>query len=134
MIDANMAIGSQLQSVTTTFSVDMFASGGIKTIHNDQEAAEREGLSAPIAVGPQVAALIFRMMRESLGEGWISGGRCALTFRRPTPVDQTAVAHGILKSKTPEGSDRFRLEFDVWVQLPNGEKTIVGNASGLISR
>jgi acyl dehydratase len=134
MIDADMPIGTQLPSVSTTFSIEMFAGGGVKTIHNDREAAEREGLSAPIAVGPQVAALIFRMMRENLREGWITGGRCALTFRRPTPVDQRAVAHGVLKSKVAEGADQLRVEFDVWVQLPDGEKTIVGSASGLIPK
>jgi hypothetical protein len=112
----------------------MFGAGGIKTIHNNQEAAAREGLMAPIAVGPQVAALIFRMMRENLREGWITGGRCSLTFRRPTPVDQTAVAYAVLTAKEAEGPDHLRVQFDVWVQLPDGEKTIVGTASGLVAK
>src|ERR1700720_4552216 len=109
MINADTPLGAALTPVSRIFSVEMFASGGIKTIHNDQEAAKREGLDAPIAVGPQVAALIFLMMRETLREGWITGGRSALTFRRPTPVDQHAVAHGVLKSKAAEGPDKLRV-------------------------
>lgn len=126
------APGAALPPVASRFTIDMFGAGGVKTIHNDQEAAEREGLPAPIAVGPQVAALIFRMMRSALGEGWISGGRCSLTFRRATPVDVFAIARGVLKSKTPEADGNVRLEFVVWVEIANGEKTIVGTASGIV--
>src|SRR2546429_497407 len=68
-------LGTYLPPVASRFTADMFKGGDIKTIHNDQAAAAREGLSAPIAVGPQVAALIFRMMRGALREGWIRGGR-----------------------------------------------------------
>ena len=133
-ITENTPLGTALPTVGTRFTVDMFKSGDIKTIHNDQAAAEREGLPAPIAVGPQVAALIFRMMRQTLGSGWVVGGRSSLTFRRPTPVDQSAVAHGVLKSKALEGANQVRVDFDVWVELPNGEKTIVGTAGGLVPR
>jgi acyl dehydratase len=134
LITEDTALGTSLPTVGTRFTVDMFRSGDIKTIHNDKAAAEREGLAAPIAVGPQVAALIFRMMRQTLGEGWITGGHASLTFRRPTPVDQTAVAHAVLKSKAPVGENQLRVDFEVWVELPNGDKTIVGTAGGLVRR
>jgi acyl dehydratase len=130
-LTADTPVGTSLSPVSTRFTIEMFKSGDVKTIHNDQAAAEREGLAAPIAVGPQVAALIFRMLRNALREGWICGGRSSLTFRRPTPVDQTTVANGVLTGKAKEG-DQVRLEFDVWVELPDGEKTIVGTASGLV--
>jgi acyl dehydratase len=126
------APGASLPPVASRFTVDMFGAGGVKTIHNDQEAAEREGLAAPIAVGPQVAALIFRMMRSAFGEGWIKGGRCSLTFRRPTPVNVFAVARGVLKSRTTDPDGKIRLEFDVWVETADGEKTVVGTASGVV--
>ena len=45
-------LGYLLPAVSKQMSIEMFKSD-IKTIHNDQEAAEREGLPAPIAVGPQ---------------------------------------------------------------------------------
>jgi acyl dehydratase len=128
---ADLQLGASLPPVSQRFHLDMFKSGDIKTIHNDQEAAEREGLKAPIAVGPQVAALIFRMMRSAFRQHWIIGGRCSLTFRRITPADAFATAHGVLRSKTLEG-DAVRLEFDVWVETENGEKSIVGSASALV--
>lgn len=128
---ANLELGAPLSPVSQRFNLDMFKSGDIKTIHNDQAAAEREGLKAPIAVGPQVAALIFRMMRSAFREHWVVGGRCALTFRRATAADAFATAHGVLKSKTAEG-DKVRLEFDVWIETEDKEKTIVGTASALV--
>lgn len=129
---AEMRPGDRLQPVSRSFSVDMFMSGDVKTIHNDVAAAQREGLEAPIAVGPQVAALIFKMMRQSFGSGWIAGGRTQLTFRRPTPVDQPATAHGSLSAVSTEADGSVRMDFDVWVELPDGEKCIVGTASGLL--
>ncbi len=128
-IGEDVEIGTALEPVSRTFSVDMFA-GATKTIHNDREAAEREGLSAPVAVGPQVAALIFRMLRAAFGAGWIQGGRVSLTFRRPTFCGAAATAHGVVTGKQREGGGT-RLTCDVWVETADGEKTIVGTASGL---
>lgn len=134
LLSEHTPVGTALPPQSTRFTVEMFRSGDIKTIHNDHAAAQREGLPAPIAVGPQVAALIFRMMRVAFRDGWVTGGRSSLTFRRPTPVDVHASAKGILRAKTPESAECVRLEFDVWVELPDGEKTIVGTASGLVRR
>lgn len=131
-VTKDMEVGAMLPAVSRRFNVEMFGAGGVKTIHNDAEAAAAEGLPAPIAVGPQVAALIFKMMRQSFGPGWIAGGKTALTFRRPTPVDQVATAHGRLVSRSEEADGRTRLEYEVWVELPDGEKPIVGTASALV--
>ena len=73
-LNSKTPLGFELPSVSRQFSVEMFKSDDEKTIHNDQAAAEREGLPAPVAVGPQVAALIFRMMHSCFEEGWIKGG------------------------------------------------------------
>lgn len=133
LLNDSTPIGTELPLVAGRFTVEMFTAGGIKTIHNDQAAAEREGLAAPIAIGPQVAALIFRMLRSTLREGWIVGGRSALTFRRPVPIGDLVVARGVLTGREPDGED-VRLTFDVWVELPDGTKPIVGSASGLVPR
>ena len=125
-------IGSKLPTVSRKFSVKMFASAeGIKTIHNDQKAAAKEGLNEPIAVGPQVAALIFKMMRISFGAGWIVGGESDLTFRRPVSSNCQATAHGVVKTILPEG-DKLRVICEVWVESEETEKAIVGTCSGLI--
>ena len=95
IITAETPIGYELPSLARRFNISMFAAGGMKTIHNDEEAARAEGLVGPIAVGPQVAALIFRMMGLCFGAGWIVGGRNALTFRRPVGVYDFCVAGGV---------------------------------------
>ena len=134
IITAETPIGYELPPIARRFNISMFAAGGIKTIHNDEEAARAEGLEGPIAVGPQVAALIFRMMGLCFGAGWIVGGRNALTFRRPIGVDDFCVARGVVQSKTPEGDHHIRVTCDVWVETEQGEKAIVGACSGLVER
>lgn len=132
-VTEDVAVGASLPPVSRKFNVEMFAAGGAKNIHNDQAAAEREGLRAPIAVGPQVAALIFRMLRMSFGEGWVKGGMVSIAFRRPTYCTDFATAKGIVTEKTAEG-DNWRVACDVWVETQDGAKTIVGTASGLTPR
>lgn len=134
IITAETPIGYELPSVARRFNISMFAAGGMKTIHNDEEAARAEGLAGPIAVGPQVAALIFRMMGLCFGAGWIVGGRNALTFRRPVGVNDFCVARGVVQSKTPEGDHHIRVTCDVWVETEQGDKAIVGTCSGLVER
>ncbi len=134
IITAETPIGYELPPIARRFNISMFAAGGIKTIHNDEEAARAEGLEGPIAVGPQVAALIFRMMGLCFGAGWIVGGRNALTFRRPVGVSDFCVARGVVRSKTPEGDHHIRVTCEVWVENQPGEKAIVGTCSGLVER
>jgi acyl dehydratase len=134
IITCETAVGSELLPVSREFSVEMFATPeGAKTIHNDQEAAEREGLTEPIAVGPQVAALIFKMMRQSFEEGWIVGGKSELTFRRPVPSNCAATARGVIAEQSAEG-DKLRIVCQVWVETTEIEKAIVGTCSGLVDR
>ena len=132
ILSAETSIGFELPPVARRFDVSMFAAGGMKTIHNDDEAARAEGLDGAIAVGPQVAALIFRMMGMCFGEGWITGGRNAITFRRPVAVNDYCIARGVVRSKAPEGGGKLRLECEVWVETEAGEKAIVGTCSGLV--
>lgn len=123
--------GHELPSICWRFQVDQFKKGDEKTIHNDDEAAKREGLPAAVAVGPQVAALIFRQLLMTFERGWIEGGRCELTFRRPVYMPQLCTARGsVTRRESIEGGTR--LHCDVWVENEKGEKVIVGNASGVV--
>jgi len=131
LIDRDVRIGTELPPVSKQFSVDMFKIGNVRTLHNDQAAAELEGLPRPIAVAPQVSALIFRMMRAVFGDGWIVGGKGSLTFRRPVWANDFATAHGIVKEIAAEGG-RTRVHCDVWVERADGERAIVGNCSALV--
>lgn len=133
MIDRDTPLGFELAAVSRQFDVSMFGAGGALTLHNDQAAAEAEGLPGPIAVGPQVAALIFRMMRASFDMGWFVGGRSDLVFRRPVGSNSRATAKGFVHGKElTEDKSKIRVICKVWVESEAGEKAIVGTASGLV--
>ena len=132
VITAETPIGYELPPVARRFNVGMFGAGGVKTIHNDQAAAEAEGLREPIAVAPQVAALVFRMMRMCFEAGWIVGGKSELTFRRPVGVNDFCVAKGTVVEKLPEADGKTRVVCDVWVETEKGVKAIVGTCSGVV--
>ncbi|MDN5346519.1 MAG: hypothetical protein PWP65_83 [Clostridia bacterium] len=133
IITKDTELGTYLPPVSRQLRLEIFKKGDEKTIHTDEEAARREGLPAPVAVGPQVAAVIFKMMLMCFGEGWIKGGKWDLTFRRPTYVNDFVTAKGMVKAKILEG-EAIRVECDVWVEKQDGEKVIVGTASGLVPR
>ena len=133
LITEDVALGTELPVVARQLSTAMFKQGDVRTLHNDQEAAELEGLPRPIAVAPQVAALIFRMMRSCFEGGWIVGGKGSLTFRRPVWSDDFAVAHGVVTGKKLE-ADKVRISCQVWVERSDGEKAIVGTCSALVPR
>jgi acyl dehydratase len=131
LIDRDVRIGAELPPVSKQFNVDMFKLGNVRTLHNDQAAAELEGLPRPIAVAPQVSALIFRMMRMMFGDGWIVGGKGSLTFRRPVWANDFATARGIVTQACAEG-EKIRVHCDVWVERADGEHAIVGTCSALV--
>lgn len=132
LLDAKTPIGHELPLVSRRFSVDMFAAGGARTIHNDVAAARAEGLPGPIAVAPTVASLIFRMMGLCFEEGWIAGGKSSITFRRPVGVDDFCIANGVVIAKEPESESKLRITCDVWIETEHGVKAIVGTCSGLV--
>ena len=131
LLSASTTVGYELPSLSWRFQVEQFQKGPDKTIHNDDEAAKREGLPAAVAVGPQVAALTFRQLLMAFERGWIEGGRCELTFRRPVYMPQLCTARGSVTRREPtEGG--VRLHCEVWIENEKGEKVIVGNASGIV--
>ncbi|MBS0320774.1 MAG: MaoC family dehydratase [Proteobacteria bacterium] len=128
LLTKDTPVGAVLPEVACQFTLAHFKRSDESTIHTDEEAARKEGLSAPVATGPQVAALIFRQLRASFGAGWIEGGRCELTFRRPVRVDDFCVARGVVTANVDVGGTR-RVECDVWIENAAGDKVIVGRAS-----
>jgi len=93
---------------------------------------EAEGLREPIAVAPQVAALVFRMIRLSFEGGWIVGGKSDLTFRRPVGVHDFCVAKGTVVEKMPEAGGKTRVVCEVSVETEKGVQAIVGKCSGVV--
>jgi acyl dehydratase len=132
VIGTKLAVGDELPTVSKKFRLEDFKRTDERTIHTDYEAAAREGLPAPVAIGPQVAALIFRQMRLTFGTGWVAQGRHDLTFRKPVFVTDFCVARGTVTKTEAEG-DKVRVYCDVWVENQNKDKVIVGTASGLVA-
>jgi acyl dehydratase len=132
VITKHVAAGHTLPTVSKKFRLEDFKRGSEKTIHTDYEAAAKEGLPAPVAIGPQVAALTFRQLRLCFGQGWIVGGKYDLTFRKPVFVTDFCVARGVVTRTEPEG-DKLRVYCDVWVENQKADKVIAGTASGLVA-
>ncbi len=133
ILTADVPVGHELPPIARQFRLEHFKRADERTIHTDMEAARREGLPAPIAIGPQIAALTFRQLRACFEAGWIEGGRCALTFRRRVLVTDFCVARGVVTSRE-EITGGVRLHCDVWVENQDGDKVIVGTASGVVPR
>ncbi len=138
IINEDTPIGFELPPVSRQLSVELNKvktdDGDIPTLHTDPEAAAREGLDKPIAIGSRIFGVIPRMMMACFGEGWIVGGKGSIVTRRPAGVDDTITARGIVKEKIPEGDDKIRVVCEVWVETDKGEKSIVGTCSGLVPR
>lgn len=136
LVTRETQLGLMLPQISMQMSVEKFKKHEPKqqpnrTIHDDQEAAELEGLPAPVAGGPMVAATIYRMMLAFLEEGWIQGGQISLKFIKPVFAEDFITAKGIVKGKLLE-EDGVRLTCEVWAENQKGEKVIVGSASGLV--
>lgn len=56
----------------------------------------------------------------------------AVKFIKPVYTDDTLTVHGTVIEKTPENGVT-RVTVEVWVENQQGEKTMVGTASGLAS-
>lgn len=132
VITSDVAVGHEFPTVSKKFRLEDFKRGSEKTIHTDYEAAAKEGLPAPVAVGPQVAALTFRQLRMCFGSGWIVGGKYDITFRKPVFVTDFCVARARVTKIEGEG-DKLRVHCDVWVENQKRDKVIVGTASGLVA-
>jgi acyl dehydratase len=133
VLTVDTRVGDALPEVARQFRLEHFKRADEKTIHTDMEAAQREGLPAPVAIGPQVASLIFKQLGSCFEQGWIEGGRCELTFRRPVFVTEFCVARGIVTGRE-EVAEGVRLHCNVWVENQKSEKVIVGTASGIVRR
>ncbi len=131
ILTASTPVGHELPPVARQFRAEHFKRGDEKTIHTDLEAARREGLPAPVAIGPQVAALLFQQLRMCFEKGWVEGGRCEIVFRRPVFVTDFCVAKGTV-TRREEGRDSVRLHCDVWIENQKGDKVVAGTASGVV--
>lgn len=132
IVNRDTPLGFELPPYYSQLTLEKFGAGsGTKTIHNDEEAAKREGLPFPVSVGPQTVNGLFQMMLTYFGEGWICGGKSDMTFRRMVPATEFITCRAVLVAKELEGSN-IRFVFDAWVENSRGDKVIVGRCSALL--
>ena len=131
ILDCDTPVGYELPPVARQFRLETFKRAEEKTIHTDMEAARREGLPGPVAVGSHVAGLAFQQLRACFERGWVEGGKCELNFKRFVLITDFCVAKGRV-TRREVVQEGVRLYCDIWVENQKGEKVIVGNASGIV--
>ena len=100
-----------------------------KSRHCDYPAAHATGLKAPNINGAQVAQVLGELFVKFFGENYL-GGSLSFNLIRQTQVDDVLTARGVITGKADE-ADRVRLMLDVWLENQDGDKVLVGKASGL---
>jgi 3-hydroxybutyryl-CoA dehydratase len=102
----------------------------IRSWHNDYEVAQKWGVDKPIAFASQVMEYIGEMLVKFFGEGYI-GGNLSVSIIQPVLPEDTITTRGIVREKVVEGKT-VRLILEVWCENQNGDKVLVGKASGLV--
>lgn len=98
-----------------------------KNSHNDPEAAQRDGLSKPIASGQTQMAVIHEVLERNFGDGWVYGGKISVRWIRPVYAGDSITPHLRVKELTKE-EGRTRVVLEVWCENQNGDQTAVGTA------
>lgn len=136
MVTANRNIepGFEIPTISkfVTFEKMQLYEPGVKNLHTDVETAKKAGLPGPIIGGQQSYAYLSEMLMNFFGEGWVKGGKIAVSLVKIVPPGDTLTGKGVVKEKVNEG-DKVRLVLDIWLENQNGEKAVVGTASGLVN-
>jgi acyl dehydratase len=102
-----------------------------KNIHTNLEFARRCGLQARNASGSMFESYLTELMIDIFGEDWLKQGKMQLVFIGMVSIGDTLLAKAIIQSKqTDDFGTRFVL--DIWCENQQGNKVVVGNATGLM--
>ncbi|MFC2016239.1 hypothetical protein ACFLUF_00825 [Chloroflexota bacterium] len=102
-----------------------------KNRHTDYAAAQQEGKPAPFAMFNHLSQIVGSMLVKFFGTGYL-GGTFSGKAVKICYVDDVLTTRMIVTDKVVEG-DKMRIILDVWIEDQNGEKIIVGNASGMVT-
>ena len=122
----NMEVDQELPPVRKEMTFDdmrLFSMWGNRNIHTDWEVAKKSGLMSH--------AYLSEMLTIFFGKNWLQGGKLSLSFLQYTLPGDVITARGRIREKVDEGS-AIRFDCEVWCESLNGEKTVVGTASGLV--
>lgn len=130
---STIEIGQHLPGLTKMIGqrqIDAYSGVQPRSIHSDAEWARHKGFRAPLAQGMMSTAYVSEMMTQLLGEGFIKDGNMSVIFIKPVYAGDTLSVHGVVQEKNPQGN-ATRVVVEVWCENQDGEKTMVGTASGL---
>jgi len=129
----DLPVGFELEPVTKKITLDKsrIYEGwpATRSRHCDYDAAHATGLSAPNINGAVVAGVLGELFIKFFGKNYI-GGTLSFSLIRQVQLDDELTAGGVIKEKVDE-ADGVRLVLDVWLDNQNGDKVLVGKASGL---
>jgi hypothetical protein len=129
----DLPVGYELEPVTKKISLDKarIYEGwpATRSRHCDYDAAHATGLPAPNINGALVAGVLGELFIKFFGENYI-GGTLSFNLIRQVQVNDELTARGVIKEKAVE-LNGTRLFLDVWLDNQNGDKVLVGKASGL---
>src|SRR6266571_2619518 len=129
-----VTIGQKLPSLTKEISqrkIDAYSGVRPRSIHTDEAWARAKGFRVPLAQGMMSTAYVSEMMTSFLGAGFVQGGSMSVTFTRPVYAGDRLTVHGVVTEKRPENG-ATRVVVEVWCENQQGEKTMVGSATGLL--
>jgi acyl dehydratase len=129
-----IAIGQSLPTLEKEMSqrrIDTYSGVRPRSIHTDEAFAREKGFRAPLAQAMMSTAYVSELMTRLLGAGFVKGGTMSMAFIKPVYAGDRLSVHGVVKDKQPENG-ATRVTVEVWCENQHGEKTAVGNASGLV--
>jgi acyl dehydratase len=103
-----------------------------RSIHTDESWARQKGFRTCLAQGMMSTAYVSQLMVRLLGPGFARGGTLSMAFIKPVYAGDRLTVRGIVKDRKSE-SGVTRVVVEVWVENQHGEKTAVGQATGLVS-
>jgi 3-hydroxybutyryl-CoA dehydratase len=133
---ASVTVGTQLPPLKKTINqrqIDCYSGVRPKSIHTDVEWAKQKGFRAPLVQALMCTAYVSQMMMTWLGEGFVRGGKISASFIKPVIVGDTLTAHAAVTA-VDDVDGRPRVTVECWCENQDGEKTLVGSASGFADR
>jgi acyl dehydratase len=130
-VKVGQALPSRVKDVSQR-RIDVYSGVRPRSIHSDEDWARQKGFRACLAQGMMSTAYVSQMMVELLGPSFASGGTISMAFIKPVYAGDRLTVHGVVKDKQSDhGATRVIVE--VWVENQHGEKTAVGQATGVMS-
>ena len=134
-VETGATIGQALPTLVKDVSqrrIDVYSGVRPRSIHSDEAWARQKGFRACLAQGMMSTAYVSQMMVELLGSGFASGGTMSMAFIKPVYAGDRLTVHGVIKDRQSDNG-ATRVVVEVWVENQQGEKTAVGQATGLVS-